>query len=348
MSKSDDKIVSLPSLEAIEAEAAAWLTVFGRTHVSSEELAKFKSWIGQSDRHRKAFNTLSALWGDLENLKALQDLEVVADPESVQREVITRRRLVAAAACVPVIVAGGMAAKFLRDKSLNQKAEFATKIGEQKTVKLADDSVIQLNTNSMVRVDYTETARNIRLLRGEAYFDVAKNPHRPFSVFASDGVVRAVGTAFTVRLRSDESLEVTVEEGRVALSSPSDAEPNATPNVDASIRTTTTELTASQSAVFTKRVEALSLIEQSELDQKLAWRQGLLAYAGIPLSEVVADVSRYTDISIEITDPELRNKPIGGVFRVGKLDALFDALHITFGLTIDRVNPKLIRISAAS
>jgi transmembrane sensor len=215
--------------------------------------------------------------------------------------------------------------------------EFATRVGEQKKVQLADGSVVQLNTKSAIRVDYTESVRNVFLLYGEAYFDVAKNPLRLFSVFAAANVVTALGTAFAVRLQPDAALDVTVEEGRVALATASAKES----------QHIVAELTARQSAVFSKKVKHIVQMADAQFVQKLAWRYGVLAYAGVSLSDVVADVSRYTNVKIEIVDPALRAKPIGGVFRVGELDALFDSLHVTFGLKIDRVNPKLVYISKA-
>ena len=330
-------IITFPSLETIEAEAAAWLTALGRQHVPPEELARFKAWLTQSERHRKAFSGMSALWEDLEVLKDLADIDASTLPHRPDRA-LSRRQIIAAAACVPAAIVTGIAIAVYRERWINERAEFATQIGEQKTVKLADGSLIQLNTNSLVREEYSEEARNIWLLQGEAYFDVAKNPRRPFSVFAANGVVRAIGTAFTVKLQSDKTFDVTVAEGRVALSAE---------NSGVSVRAAA-ELTAYQSAVFAKKVERVAQLKDHELTQKLAWRQGILAYTGVPLSDVVADVSRYTDIKIEIVDPVLRSKRVGGIFRVGELDALFDSLQLTFGLKVEHAGPKLIRISQAT
>jgi transmembrane sensor len=334
----NDNIIPLPSLEAIEAEAATWVVVLGREAISPEDLARFNAWMNQGERHRGAFNALSGLWRELAVLKELPDIAAV-EVSGAPAQGFSRRKIVAAAACIPFAVLTVFGVRAYRDRRINQKGDFSSGVGEQKTVRLADRSVVELNTDSAMRVDYNEAARRVWLLRGEAYFDVAKDPERPYLVFAAGNVVEAVGTAFTVRMRPDSALDVTVEEGRVALSAAISAkEP----------RQVIAELTARQSAVFSGRVEHITQLEDVELVQKLAWRQGLLAYAGVPLSDVVADVSRYTDVKIEFADPALGAIPIGGVFRVNQLNALFDSLHLTFGLRVERVSPKLVRISKAT
>ena len=93
---------------------------------------------------------------------------------------------------------------------------YETRIGEQNSITLVDGSVIQLNTDSHIQVNYEKNQRSIVLMAGEAHFEVAKDPSRPFVVKAGDGMVRAVGTAFTVRI-NPEALKVIVTEGKVAL-----------------------------------------------------------------------------------------------------------------------------------
>ena len=103
---------------------------------------------------------------------------------------------------------------------------YTTGVGEQKTIQLADNSVVQLNTNSRLEVDYSSDLRRLSLTQGEAHFDVAHNPQRPFEVLAGQGLVRAIGTAFTVHIRKID-VEVIVTEGTVELA------PAPTPQVTA-------------------------------------------------------------------------------------------------------------------
>lgn len=344
MSKTEDNIIALPSAEDIEAQAASWLTVMGREDVSSTDTTRFTLWLKKSERHRDAFRAVSALWDDLAILKELDDIAeaMVEVPQTEKPSLFTRRRatLSALAASLIMAIVGGAVFQFNHNQNLVEKAVFTTAVGEQRTIRLSDGSTVQMNTDSHMEVDFSRAERLVRLLRGEAYFEVAKNRERPFLVYAAKSVVRAVGTAFIVRLQPNDAVEVTVEEGRVALVSLS------TPLVEAPL--SIAELTAGQSAVFNEKVEHLAQILPAELSRKLAWRQGMLAYAGDPLADVIADISRYTDITIEIADPSLGTMPIGGYFRVGEIKALFDALEQTFGIEVDYVSKNHVRLAKSS
>jgi len=357
MNEDEKNIIPLPSVEDIEEQAASWLTVLGREDVAAADIADFKKWLRQSDRHRDAFHALSDLWDDLEVLKELEDIAKAMNEtrEDIKANKPSRRNVFfAIAASIGVVFVGGTSLFFAGEKQagLTHQAQFVTAVGEQRTIKLTDGSTVQMNTDSQIKVDFSAPVRNIRLLRGEAHFDVAKDTKRPFFVYAANGAVKAVGTAFTVRLRLNDAVEVTVEEGRVALasvvSSPKGSTDQAMVGFIDESRPSIAELTAGQSAVFIEQVEKLAQMQQPEISRKLSWRQGMLAYAGDPLADVIADVSRYTDVTIEIADPSLKNMPIGGYFRVGEVNALLDSLELTFGLDVQHISKTHIRLSASS
>jgi transmembrane sensor len=332
-----ENVIALPNPEEIERQAATWLTTLGREEVSVEEKMAFRQWLGESERHRKAFEALCALWGELEILKELDDIAEAAVTQPVQAHTLSRRRVIAAGLAA---VAGG--AGFVLYRWLPRSTDvYETAVGEQRTVRLSDGSTVQMNTDTYMMVDFSQSSRILRLFRGEAHFDVAKDdPRRPFLVHAANGIVKAIGTAFTVRLRADDVVEVTVEEGHVSLAWVETLAFGETPPAAA-------DLIAGQNVVFNERVERIKEIPPAELNRKLAWRQGMLVYDGEPLVDVVADISRYTDVDIEITDPTIRDLPVAGYFRVGKVDALFDSLEGTFGLKVEHVSENLVRLSAA-
>jgi len=341
-------------MEDIEAEAAAWLSVFGREHVTDDERAEFEEWLRRSSKHSVVFENLSALWGDMEVLTELSDIaEAMPEvPTRAGKPVWGRRAFFGAiAATFALVVVGTTAYVSNQDDQLYQHASFATAVGEQRTVTLSDGSVMHINTDSVVEVDFTPGERTLRLAQGEAHFVVTKNTQRPFIVNAASGAVRAVGTAFTVRLRANKSIEVTVEEGRVALQkSVMRTEAAAKTVAEETIKAPSViaELTAGQSAVFNEEVEEIEQMPTVELRRKLAWREGLLVFAGDPLSDVVADISRYTDIKIEIADAAVADMPIGGYFRVGEINGLLDALEQTFNLKVEFITPDHVRISQSS
>ena len=279
MSETDNKLILLPRVEAIEAAAASCIAVLEREEVSEKELDQFRLWMKQSPRHREAFESLSALWGEFSILKQLDDIsqstkDLVAKPIPLWR----RRSVMAMAASLFVVMGTGLIYQNYI-YGLYQSDQFMTHIGEQRTVELSDGSTVQLNTDSALEVDYSPSRRIVRLVRGEVHFDVASDKERPFSVFAAKSTVTAVGTAFTVRLHSDDLIEVVVEKGIVALASAISPQPTNPPTGNPVDYWQNVELSAGQSAIFDQGVDSISPITPSELNRKLSCRQGLLAYS---------------------------------------------------------------------
>ena len=163
------------------------------------------------------------------DFKILKELDVIADATEdvlpADTRFLSRRIGLSLAAGLAGILVAGTAYFGYYENAVPQVADFDTTVGELKSVTLSDGSTVQLNTNSRVEVRFSSAERRVHLTRGEAYFSVAHNPRRPFSVYAANGIVTAVGTAFTVRLREQDAVEVTVEKGRVALSTLSEAGP---------------------------------------------------------------------------------------------------------------------------
>ena len=225
---------------------------------------------------------------------------------------------------------------------------YATMIGEQATHPLNDGSVLRLNTHSLVDVVYTENRRRLTLLQGEVHFDVASDKSRPFEVYAGNRLVRAVGTAFSVRLHSDR-VKVMVSEGVVDLAVVKANMPSALVTVDssgqlsdqsnrqlakpASIQLTQTDaatevfgsLKAGQSIEIPVDIkDVMNQVEYHDpqaLNRHLAWIEGKLVFDGEPLEQVVREVSRYTPVKIEVTDARLKQLRIGGQFQIGETEA---------------------------
>ena len=217
---------------------------------------------------------------------------------------------------------------------------------------------MHLNTNSQLHVAYSTSARQVRLLQGEAHFKVAENADAPFRVQAGSEWVEAVGTAFAVHL-SENGVDVTVTEGRVKLSRTAAGADAATTTVDAATgghvmpveQSALGMLEAGQRAVIVQEDSNVSgsvSIDAADVDRELAWRDGVLLFTGEPLDVVVREISRYTTMQIEIADPSIRALPVGGRFPIGETDAMFYALETNFGLAVMRASPDRAVISAAS
>ena len=224
--------------------------------------------------------------------------------------------------------------------------EYATIVGEQRTIELPDGSSIVLNTNSSLNVRFTRKKRELSLIRGEAFFEVASDKARPFSVLTERGRVTAVGTAFSVRVDADD-MGVIVTHGRVALTPVIESARIFAPEVQ-DYTSTQMEITAGQSVKYDQQVTELDQIASDDIERELDWRDGVLAFRGEPLSQVVRDVSRYTPIEIEIVSDDLKQRPIGGYFKVGETEALFDALAIMADVKVERIAENKVQLYAAT
>ena len=345
----------LVDLGAIEAEAAVWISRLDAGVPSASDLAAFEAWKAQGPHHRDAADRLGGLWSDLDLLGQLAPPASAVSmgsrrspPRGSLRPYRPTFRWAAIAAGLVIVVALAMtSASLLRPPT----DIYETAVGAQRTVNLADGSSIQLNTNSRLEVRYSRRARDLKLVRGEAFFEVAPNPRRPFSVYTQDGVVRAVGTAFVVRLRGDR-VEVTVTKGTVELAS--FTRPPAAVPLDRAERwprhplaTVSAVAGAVETAVIVEdKVESRAL-QPPEVTRRMAWRQGMLAFEGEPLSEVVAEVSRYTNMEIEIADPALKSLKVVGYFNVGEVEPMLEALEASFGVRVERPDGSHVRLTKA-
>ncbi|MEX0300765.1 MAG: FecR domain-containing protein [Kordiimonas sp.] len=344
-------IVRFPDRKAIEEEAARWVArLDARGELTATELASLKQWVSQSSQHKEAIDRMSALWGGFDILDEVNYTEEVVS-DIVQPAWFNSPKWWATgaiAATLLIVSLVGMLNPQQVEMGLPQAGHYYTAIGEQRTIALADGSEVILNTNSEVKFELTDTVRNIHLVKGEAHFEVASDKERPFLVHANGGIVKAVGTAFTVFLRK-KAVEVTVSEGVVALFPQSEGSVvDEALGLSVASLTPVAALTAGQNAVFSEEVESMTRMSDEALDRKLLWRGGFIAFAGEPLATVVADVSRYTDVVIEIDDPALEQLPVGGYFKVGEVEGMFEALEGAFGVSVERLSPTKVKLSQAS
>jgi len=196
---------------------------------------------------------------------------------------------------------------------------YRTQIGERRIVVLSDGSRVQLNTGSTIEAAMTAKARKIRLVRGEALFEVAHNKARPFLVDAGTAQLRAVGTAFNVRIR-DEVVELTVTEGVVAVSSGGQVLRSAA----------APHIAAGGGAVIRPGAVAPTQLDDAEMRQRTAWREGVIELDGETLAQAVEEFNRYRSAPIILGDARLANIRVGGRFEVDEADKFLLALETGF------------------
>jgi len=345
------KILAFPYTAAIEAEAAAWVARFDAGNVSAKNQAAFQEWLNRSALHGQAIAEYGNLWSEFDALRLLTDTDKAGREVSARDNRPTMLKRVrpwlAACAAVVIVVAGGAALLFQPKPQKPAKAEnhppaklfYETAIGDQKKVALADGSSVLLNTNSRLDVDFSGKRREVQMTRGEAYFEVVHDKTRPFTVYANNYVVRDIGTAFDVHLSETGLVEVGVTRGSVEVMPAKGAH-------DFGAAKSPDVVVAGHNIVLGQKIERAKAVSGADMRRKLAWRQGELIYTGQPLKEVLADISRYSDIKIELMDPALENMPVGGAFRTDQIEAIFAALENNFGLHAEWIDAQHVRFTS--
>lgn len=359
-------IVDFPDRNAIENEAGAWLIKLdGETPLSTEEMAQLREWLGCSPAHREELQSLARFWG---RANILTELAIPFNkPSRVKGRRYWADLRIPTFNLVPMVVGFAVlvlvigTTLWLQPNFDSSNGHYSTAIGKQQPVTLSDGSVVLLNTNSRIAVAYQEQSRDIRLLTGEAHFTVVRDRGWPFRVYAGSGRIEAVGTAFAVHIK-DRDVDVTVTEGSVEIAAINGFDPPvfgdntlSGPVVDSepmdvlgTLQTgqrTTIRLAAEVPGADT--VDIISTVAPAEITRQLAWRDGQLAFSGEPLEQVVSEISRYTTVSVDIPDPEVRAIRIGGRIPVGETKAMFTSLETNFGLRITHVDQDHIQITIA-
>jgi transmembrane sensor len=310
----------------IDDRAAEWAARLDAGELPANEQAELNAWLDEDARHLGAFAKARAVLAHTERARALgpdfDPSNFVTHTARKKGAATTRRQLMligGIAASAVAFVGGGVLVWLNSDQRT-----YSTRIGETRVVPLEDGSVVTLNTDTEIAVNYTATRRDIRLLRGEALFDVAKNKKRPFIVDADGTTVRAVGTSFTVQLLPNAPVRVLVREGIVEVKRP--AVPQAPP---IQISADTRAVAPPDAPILAQRVA------KAEVNRALAWRVGRLAFEGETLRQAAEEFSRYSETKIVIDDPTIANETITGLFVSNDPVGFSKAVAVSLGLRAD-------------
>jgi transmembrane sensor len=331
--KPDDKILE---------QASQWISKMDR-ELDTQETSNLHTWLRESSLNRDMLVQVASLWDKMEVINQLSDIV----PHSPQKAPKGFTRLLAFAASIVLacILSISVYQLSLSDNSQAQTIVsnnlYSTQIGEQSTFYLQDKTKIVLNTNSKLRVTYTDKQRLFELLNGEFHVTVAHNEQQPLNVYAGDKIIQAVGTAFNVRLRENE-VELIVTDGKVlvadqsTLSSPPLQLKNVALSKDslAVAKGQKVELRAEQA----KKAQLLP----ADLATDLSWQQGDLVFRGEFLDVALREVSRYTPYQFELADDELKQVQIAGLFRTDDIDGLLAALEQNFAISHERLGNQRI------
>lgn len=310
--------------DLIDARAGRWLAARDAGTSTPQEAQEFQQWLDSDIRHRVAYLRIEASWRRADRLVDLRPLDRVVNADLLAPPASRARWPLALAACLVAVMAGGL---WLYQQHFSWQ-QYQTRVGGFSRIVLEDGSVIDLNTDSDVRVRLRDDRREVKLLRGEGRFQVAPDSKRPFTVAAADAAVRAVGTAFTVRLHGSDQVDVLVSEGKVAVES---ARVQHTP-----------QLSAGDAAVVLPDRVSVSRVEPQLLARRLAWTSGRLEFRGETLGEAVQEFNRYNRRQIRLSDANLAALRVGGSFGATDPESFASALGSAFKLRVASGNNEEI------
>jgi transmembrane sensor len=341
----------------VAEEAADWF-VANRAGLTADETARFAAWLKTSPMNVQEYLGVALIARDLG--KACADPQLAPDAlvmraraeggAAVESRVTPLRtatrpksvpRWQFAAAGVAALGVASVGAFLWGDWQVTHApaaveipvtVHFETRHGEQLRRRLADDSVLQLNTDSAVTVSYSDKERRVVIERGQADFEVAHNPQRPFRVFGGAAQIVAVGTKFDVYVQRDATL-VTVIEGKVAvgLAPLRNGAGTLVPlSADQQLRVSEDAWPATPVAVDAQRTTA--------------WLRRQIVFEHEPLERVAAEFNRYAPTPIEIVTPALRSLQVSGVFATDDPESFVAFLRTLNGVQVE-VTPRRIQVS---
>lgn len=372
--------------EAVEFRAAQWCDTLRESGDDPELRHAFERWYASDPAHAEAFDRIDGAYrtalaaGSSRRMVELEN-EVLAEDAKRDRRRMRRYALggAAAAGIVAAVITGYAATvgsweelEYLRDRALHALAGetlYRTAVGERLAVVLEDGSELTLNTDSRAVIDYDEAVRNVTLARGQALFEVAENPDRPFVVAAGGRTVTALGTAFDVRL-SDKRLEVTLIEGRVRVEDaqsttdqhpapgarrpPRESESMLPDSPQAAKRATnnkrqTTVLEPGQQLVVATVDPVLPsappvepIIRQADVKRAVSWRYGQVIFEEDRLAEAVEEINRYGGRRVVLADEDIGDLRVSGIFRTGDTTVFVETLTRYFPLYVAEADENRI------
>ena len=309
--------------QSIEDQAAFWLVRLGALDGTPEDRFAFEAWKQQNPAHERMFLRLQR--GNALVDRHMTDSRIVAMLEEARAERHVGERSLAAAlrttgglaALAASIVVAAVAA-FVAVPSLRPPSDvevFETSVGERSVITLADGSIVSINTNSLVEVSFPASERLVKLLRGQAYFEVAEDVYRPFVVQAGDQRVVALGTAFDVRFDRKDLVEITLVEGRVEVNDVSRAR-GAFPRKGGQAPVDPIALTPGHRLIA--RATSAPEVVVTDTVEETSWRSGQLLFRERPLASAVEEINRYSLQKLVLADdPRVRALAVSGVFNSG-------------------------------
>jgi len=330
------------------AQAADWMAIRRSGEMTELQAREFASWLNADPANRAAFDELLRIWEEAGEIRedptilALRELNLRSFNQPV------RRRLVGAAVAASLAAVGFGGWTLFGDAPLaptsttatlqepRQEAEeqvLRTGVGQTTTAVLRDGSTVILDSDTLLLTSETKSRRSIHLERGGAYFQVAKDPSRPFVVEAAGKTITALGTAFEARVNAGK-LDVTLVEGKVKVAAKKGQVWQGQQTMD---MTAGWRLSAPDEKKWS--------LAKVDTKKELSWVSGRMSFFNDPLVEAAAKVNRYSEKQI-IVDPSIAREPIVGVFESGDSERFVRGMELAGIARVGRVTNTTVELVA--
>ncbi|MBB5746533.1 FecR family protein [Brevundimonas variabilis] len=313
-------------------EAATWFARLNQRKVTTQDVTGFSQW-RRSPENAAAYERVEALWAAAETLSVDPEMAALTaqakiGPAQSHREAPRWSYLLKP---VGVVVGAVVIISGAGLWSLTRPAAYQTATGEQRTVRLSDGSQLTLDTASRATVRITGSNRIVTLTAGQAYFDVARDPSRPFVVKAGDTNVTATGTRFDVR-RVDDGARVILVEGRVLVRKAESGDRSWALRPGQQISTHATA----------------PVVQATDAAGATSWTHGRLTFHQTRLDDAIAEINRYSDQPIVLRAPSLAGIAVNGVFDSDDQGGFLAALVDLYGVSATRESDGTITVTAAA
>jgi transmembrane sensor len=341
-------MAQIERLNSLRETAALWHERAGQENASAETRNGLQAWLAKSAEHVAAYRSIERSWSQLKIAASAPQI-IQLRHESAMRltrqTAATLRPLRWTLAAALILLSLGAALWILHPigfglsslawlKSETQSPivrTYATKTGDRLTIALEDGSQVTLNTETQLEVAFSKSSRTVRLSRGEALFEVAKDKTRSFVVQTQNRRFVAVGTAFDVHIQTDQ-VKVTMLEGTVHAES---MEPGSM--ILATVTAGEQLITSSRAQQSVRRVDT---------ERETSWRRGQLIFDNTPLGEAVDELNRYSSTHIGLVDSKLAGLRLSGTFATGGTSTFVEALTAYFPIQIEHADARMVTLKA--
>jgi len=285
----------------IRAHARGWLAWVDAGHKCPQKQKQFEDWLCADPRHRATYIRLEQSWRRADQLsRLLSENRAAYDPGIADRLFWKLwhqpQRMVAGAATLTVVAIA--VAVVLTGQRTPQWQDFSSALGAVRTVPLSDGSKIVLNTQTKIQVRLTSAGSYVRIVQGEALFEVNGVPNKPFTVEVGRAKLKVLGTKFSVRLNENSEIDVLMSAGRVKVEGPKED-----------------VLEVGDEALFRDSSVQIRHPGKTAVEHRLAWINGEIIFDGVTLEEAILEMNRYNSWQIKVADARTGALRVGGSYK---------------------------------